>query len=210
MRLAALVLIGVLLPASPAAAKPCKLHARDKVVTATKSAVIARRPNGHLQSTYRGCLKSAGRWRTLVVGRYDGSGGDIPGQAALGGRYAAVAVFSGSHYGSGSTWVQIVNLRTGGRRQALVVHVNDGSVPTEYGLLALAVSRYATLGWIAADYAVPNPPSGYRETVNAHDAAGTRVLDTAEDVNLGALKFRGPTLHWTHGGEPREASLGPE
>src|SRR4051812_11677759 len=135
MRLAALVLIGMLLPASPAAAKPCKVHPRDEVVTATKSAVIAQRPNGHHQSTYRGCLKSAGRWRTLLVGDYDGYGGTEPEIPAIGGRYAGVLAFEGEHYGSGTYWVDLVNLRTGHHRGRLAIGTADGmSGPHQLGI----------------------------------------------------------------------------
>jgi hypothetical protein len=208
MRLAALVLIALALPANAEAAKPCALQHQYELVTATKSAVIERRVR-HGASTYRGCLRRVGRWRTLVNARDDDLSGDLPLKAALGGRYAAVAVFSGDFRGeTGATWVRIVNLRTGHRRSRLTIDVNDGLGPHRFDLQELALSRYATLAWIADGYVVDNPPTGYRETVRGHDASGTRVLDAGENVDMSSLGFRDRAVRWSHDGDPRQAQLG--
>jgi hypothetical protein len=204
-------MIAVLLPASAAAAKPCKLHPKDEVVTATKSAVIAQRPNRHGWSTYRGCLRSVGRWRTLFAGHFDGYGGAVPEKAALGGRYAAVSIFRGDHYNTGDVGIRVVNLRTGYRRAVLWVGHADGDLGgRQYYLTALAISRYATLGWVAqerSDDATPDPPSPISSAV-AHDADGTRALDSGGYDSIAAPLFRGATLQWTHDGDPRESRLG--
>jgi hypothetical protein len=101
-----------------------------------------------------------------------------------------------------------VNLRTGHRRSRLTIDVNDGSEPHQFDLLELALSPYATLAWISGGYVVNNAPRGYRETVSGHDASGTRVLDAGEYVDMSSLGFRDRVVHWSHGGDPREARLG--
>jgi hypothetical protein len=182
------------------------------VVTQTKASILARRPNGRGWETYRGCLKSVGRWRTLVAGSYDGYGGVAPGQAALGGRYAAVAVFVGDHYSTGTVSLELVNLRTGHHREPLHAGHTDGDLgPHHYAVTALAVSRFGTLGWVAQEYgsntAAPDLP-GPHATVVGHDASGTRVLDSGGADAITAVRFRGATLTWAHDGAAREATLG--
>jgi hypothetical protein len=211
MRLAAVVLLTLMLPASAAAAKPCALHAGDHVVTKTKAAIVVRHPNRHNESTYRGCLKSVGRWRTLLAGHFDGYGGEAADKAALGGRYAAVSVFSGDHYNTGTYSIRVVNLRTGHARRNLAVGHTDGDFgPHDYAVTALAVSRYGTLGWVAQEnasspYAAPAAP---RSSITGHDSNGSRLLDSGDYDSIGAPEFRGATLHWTYDGEQREARLG--
>jgi hypothetical protein len=210
--LATVLIVCAGLPAGASSAQgPCSLGSRDEVVARTSGAVIAARPNHSDESTYRGCLKSVGRWRTLFAGHFDGYGGEDPGQAALGGRYAAVSVFSGDHYNTGSFSIRVVNLRTGHARSPLAVGHTDGDLgPHQYAVTALAVSRYATLGWVAQESS-DDPfvePSSPRSTISGHDSGGTRVLDSGGHDSIAAPRFAGATLHWTHDGEPSQARLG--
>src|SRR3954451_17204423 len=109
MRRAALLiaLLSCMAPAS-AGAKACRRTAQDEVAMNTRTAVIVKRPNQYDGDTYRGCLKGLGRWRTLLVGEYDGYGGVMPEIPAAAGRYAGVLAFEGEHYGSGRYWIDIV------------------------------------------------------------------------------------------------------
>jgi hypothetical protein len=210
MRLAAAVLIMLALPAG-ADAKPCAPHRQDAVVTRTNAAVVVRRPNRHWESTYRGCLKGVGRWRTLFAGHFDGNGGEAGTHAALGGRYAAVSFFSGDHYNTGTHSIRVVNLRTGHARPDLAVGHTDGDLgPHDYAVTGLAVSRYGTLGWVAQENASsPYPDTAApRSTIAGHDSTGTRLLDSGGYDSIASPAFRGATLHWTRDGEPREAPLG--
>jgi hypothetical protein len=176
----------------------------------TRTSVIVHRPNRYDGDTYRGCLKSVGRWRTLLVSEYDGYGGVMPEIPAAAGRYAGVLVFEGEHYGSGRYWIDIVNLHTGRHRGELVLGNSQGmSGPRQLAITSLVISPYATIGWIALEYwdytATPNPSW----TLLAHDASGTRPLDSGEsDKSLADLRFRRATLHWTHDGAPRASTLG--
>jgi hypothetical protein len=194
------------LPGAASARKPCALGKHDKVVVKTSGAVIERRGDGN---TYRGCLKRVDRWRVLHVDQFDGYSGSKVGKAALGGRYAAVSVFTGDHYNAGDTTVEIVNLRTGHRRAALLAGHSDGDLGgAQSAVSELAVSGHGTLGWIAQQYEIGTGDAAPAATVFAHDAGGTRVLDTADFEGMKRLRFSGTTLHWTHDGNPRSAAVG--
>jgi hypothetical protein len=213
MRRAAL-LFALLLCTAPAsaAAKPCRLAKHDQVAVHTRTAVIAHRPNADGGDTYRGCLKGVGRWRTLLVEEDSGYGGVLAEIPAVGGRYAGVLAFEGEHYGSGTYWIDLVNLHTGRHRGEFVLGTADGmSGPHQIGITSLVLSSNATIGWIAADYWSDTPEASASSSwsVRGHDASGTRTLDSGESHwTLANLRFSGPTLQWTHDGELRESRLG--
>jgi hypothetical protein len=198
-------------PSTATARTICGLGDHDEVVARTKTAVITKRPNSHGSDTYRGCLRSVGRWRTLFAGSFDVYSANEPVLGALGGRYAAVSIFRGNHDNSGYVGIRVVNLRTGHRRATLWVGHNDGDFGgRQYAMTAIAISRYATLGWVAQEYShdpMPDPPTP-RSSMVAHDANGTRVLDSGGWDSVTEPRFRGAALNWSHDGEPRQATLG--
>jgi hypothetical protein len=209
-RLAVLALVvTTVVPGAASGRARCALGKHDTVAVETRQAVIARRPNNRSSETYRGCVKSTDRWRVLHVGEFDGYSGSGVAAAALGGRYGAVAVFRGDHYNAGTTYVELVNLRTGHRRSPLVAGHADGDIGgSHFGISELAVSSHATLGWIAQEDHTGVDSAEPKSSVAAHDAAGTRVLDTASFEGLKKIRFRGTTLHWRHDGQPRSAAVG--
>jgi hypothetical protein len=118
-------------------------------------------------------------------------------------------VFSGDHYNAGTDGIRVVNLRTGHGRPMLWVGHSDGDLGgAEYAITAIAISRYATLGWVAQEYSqndpTQDPPSS---SMVAHDASGTRVLDSGGWDSITEPRFRGATLQWWHDGTPRKATL---
>src|SRR2546423_5470329 len=102
MRRAALLAFVVALasPGTAAGKKPCALQEGYRVLKETRTAVAASRLNSKGSEpfrgvTYRACLKSVGRWRTLDAGTWNGDSGHNPTYVALAGRYAAAGIHPG-------------------------------------------------------------------------------------------------------------------
>src|SRR3954469_6544516 len=110
--------------------KPCAQQEGYRVLKETAGAVAAWRPNSRDTEfrglTYRACLKSVGRWRTLHHGVWDGHSGHNPERVALGGRYAAVSIVTDDGSGAYTSTIDVVNLRTGHHRGAFYAGRNDG------------------------------------------------------------------------------------
>jgi len=196
------------LPGSAAAQRPCPLQDGYRVLKETRAAVAASRPNSKGSEafsgvTYRACLKSVGRWRTLHRGTWDGQSGHNPVYVALAGRYAAVSVGTGDSNGYDIT-VEVVNLRTGHHRSVLFVTHNDIAMSNLSYLAKLRVSSFATLSWIV----VESGPSGSRWHLMGHNARGTRLLQNGAPHTFHQIRFRGTRLEWLHHGEPFSADLG--
>ena len=207
--IAALALAG---PASNASArKPCALQAGYSVLKETRAAVAAWRPNSEGAEpfsgvTYRACLKSVGRWRTLDAGTWDGHSGHNPAYVALGGRYAAVSIDTGDSKAYAIT-VEVVNLRTDHHRAPLYITRNDVDGQHLSYLAKLRVSRYATLSWVLVEDKDPGSKPA-RWHLTGHNADGTRVLQNGAPHTFHQIRFRGTRLEWVHHGRAFSADLG--
>jgi hypothetical protein len=211
-RLAVLAFVLALaVPGTAVGRKPCALQEGYRILKQTQAAVAAWRPNSEGAEpfsglTYRACLKSVGRWRTLHRGTWDGHSGHNPAYVALAGRYAAVSIDTGDSDGYDIT-VEVVNLRTGHHRSPLFVTHDDLARSNLSYLAKLRVSRYATLAWvhITSD---PTYPERSRWQLTVHNAHGTRVLQNGAAHTFHRIRFRGSRLEWLHHRQPFSADLG--
>jgi hypothetical protein len=210
--LAAIVLIALVTQASSTSARRerCALHQGYKLLVKTSHSVIERRMHnrGRLRGwTFRGCLESVDRWRTLGVGQVtrDRHGHDLS-HGALGGRFAAFDVDTYHGRGPITRRIKVVNLRTGHRHAPFLAGRTGGDNGPRYALHFLRVSRYATVAWLGDQFGSQTDPPQWH--ITAHDAAGTRVLESGKPHSFSKIRFRGSRLEWRHLDRRRSVDLG--
>src|SRR4051794_3793636 len=192
-------------PSTSARRERCALPRGSQLLSKTSHSVVERRIDnrGRLRGwTLKACLESVDRWRTLGVGQVtrDRHGHDLS-HAALGGRFAAFDVDTYHGRGPITRRIRVVNLRTGHRHAPFLAGRSggDGDGGPLYAIHFLRVSRYATVAWVGDEFGVPDEPPKWHMT--AHDAAGTRVLESGERGSFKKIRFRGSRLEWRHRGE---------
>lgn len=147
--------------------------------------------------SYWGCLKSGGRrFRLTTAGPGDGfDGTSSVEQVRSTGRYAAYVKADSSRYGDRQVQIVVFDLK----RSALayVVPVGEG-FGGEPGVVvqSLAVDAHGYTVWqtLRFDPRHRDPP---RETIDAHDSAGTRELDSAPRDVLSRLTLAGRFASWS-------------
>src|SRR3954464_4139422 len=143
-------------PSSSGRRERCALHHGWELLTKTSHSVIERRIDnrGRLQGwTFRGCLESVDRWRTLGVGQVtrDRHGHDLS-HAALGGRFAAFDVDTYHGRGPITRTIRVVTLRTGHRHAPFLAGRSESDSGPRYAIHFLRVSRYATVAWLGDEF----------------------------------------------------------
>lgn len=153
----------------------------------------------------RGCVEDVGREVNI-----DGTSNDDPavyehagykrlGPIALNGTEVANAAVEDSGWGTGSAYVQMLDLRQPRHRFDAGGVVAYG-VPSVPRLVLTADGAVAyTIGWPGRDHS--------RREVRARDRNGLRTVDSGHGVGLQSLERHGSTIEWTHGGARRTAHL---
>lgn len=206
-------------PLPPKTPPPCTPLAGSKVVLSTPGATVTSRGSSG-RTGFMACLETDGHERFL------GSNGEVQyykalstysvGSFALAGKYAAFASYTsyGNIDGASSSTANVIvmDLTTG---RAAVTEGTDADPGTQSALpqpsvKTIAVTPTGSLAWETDIHSGPDR----KQAIYAHDASGTRTLDTETipngapgTVGLANLQITGTTVTWTHDGSPRSATL---
>lgn len=147
-------------------------------------------------TAYRACLRS--RRTSYVIDKASvGLGGTSKvGTFRFAGRFVAwLNAYSDPRYGGGGESIRTFDLRNGKRRS---LQASSHVQASERHVIALVVSTRGHLAWLLRDAS--------RDTLFAR-ADGSRVrLDQAPHGQLHLVAFRGQTVRWTNGTQPRTAT----
>ncbi len=216
------------------ASRACAAMAGKHVLKTPSIRVVSRRTPGRNGAspitTFYGCDRARGPVRRLgdtrAVSRNDPSSTKF-GIVKTAGRFVLFSQFKQDSEGGTQEYTRVViDLRSGSRREVWLFRTAESSICTEDGedffpLPYFPRPKQFVLGrnGIVSGVYVPSPDDKFRECFTPQDAtvvlvsvpgeSKLRELDRGPVAEIPArsLRLTGRKVSWTHGGDPRSATL---
>lgn len=215
-RIAALVIVGLLVALAPGAAASiggqratgCPTSGQHHVIAADGHAEVYAIRKSEEEVLYWGC--AYGRNRSFLVGFTDeciSNGGACAGTShlTLAGLLLAREKIVSTPVLGHSWLIEVEDLRTGRVLRKVPTGTTLPPKPKTVGhgpATAIVLKSDGAVAWI-----VDTVQEDDRYQVHAVDKSGERLLASGSDIDPSSLALAGSTLYWTQGGKPYSATL---